>query len=206
MKALLARRGPANGGADRTAGSGTDDDGSLIGRVAPDRITLATRVAAVVAGLGLLGVLVFGALWWTATQGSGAEAAAAREDSLAAARQIAVNLQTLDYQTVDKGLANWEASATGPLLDEFKKNHQQYADQIRKVQTSTNARLIDAALSDLDVPAGKARAVAAVDVTTTQATNGVPSLPVTKQVRIQLELVRTPDAGWKASAASAVRS
>jgi len=163
-------------------------------------------VVAAVAGLGLVAVVVFGVMWWTAANGSAAKTAAARDDALASARQIAVNLQSLDYTTVDKGLATWEASATGPLLDEFKKNQQQYADQIRKVQTTTKAKLVDAALSDIDVAAGKAKAVAAVDVTTTQTVNGAPSLPITKQVRIQLDLVRTPDAGWKAAAASAIRS
>jgi Mce-associated membrane protein len=194
MRALLARRGA------------TDDEAGPTAPRQSDRITLATRVAAVVAGLGLVAVVVFGVMWWTAASGSAAKAAAARDDALASARQIAVNLQSLDYTTVDKGLATWEASATGPLLDEFKKNQQQYADQIRKVQTTTKAKLVDAALSDIDVAAGKAKAVAAVDVTTTQTVNGAPSLPITKQVRIQLDLVRTPDAGWKAAAASAIRS
>jgi Mce-associated membrane protein len=194
MRALLARRGA------------TDDEAGPTAPRQSDRITLATRVAAVVAGLGLVAVVVFGVMWWTAASGSAAKTAAARDDALASARQIAVNLQSLDYTTVDKGLATWEASATGPLLDEFKKNQQQYADQIRKVQTTTKAKLVDAALSDIDVAAGKAKAVAAVDVTTTQTVNGAPSLPITKQVRIQLDLVRTPDAGWKAAAASAIRS
>jgi Mce-associated membrane protein len=191
MRAVLARRGATEPGA---VGAG------------PDRITLATRVAAVLAGLGLVAVAVFGVLWWSAVHGSAATAAQARDDALAAARQIAVNLPTLDFHDVDKGLATWEASATGPLLEEFQKNHQQYAADIRKAQTVSTARLVDAALADLDVTAGKARAVTSVDVTTTQVVNGVPSLPLTKQVRIQLELIRTPNAGWKADAASAIRS
>jgi len=194
MRALLARRGAS-------------DEGVADAAPAPaGRVSLATRVAAVVAGLGLVASVVFGAMWWTAAHGTAARTAVTRDEALAAGRQIAVNLQTLDYNTVDKGLATWEASATGPLLAEFKKNQQQYADQIRKAQTTTNARLIDTALADLDVAAGKAKAVSSVDVTTTQMVNGVPSLPITKQVRIQLSLVRTPDAGWKADAASAIRS
>ncbi len=197
MKALLARRG-ANGGPDQA--------GSAEAAGKPDRITLATRVAGVLAVLGLVAVMVFGALWWFAGHGSDATTASARDEALLAARQIAVNLQSLDFNTVDKGLDTWQASATGPLLTEFQKNRQQYADQIRKVQTSSTARVVDAALADLDTAAGKARAVAAVDVTTTQTVNGTPSLPVTKQVRIQLDLVRVPDAGWKAAAASAISS
>jgi Mce-associated membrane protein len=172
----------------------------------PRRIRLATRVAAVVAAIGAATSLAFGGLWWYASYGAEANAAATRDEALTAARQIAVNLQSLDYHTVDKGLDTWEASATGPLLDEFRKNRAQYADEIRKLQTSTRARLIDVALSDLDLSAGKARALAAVDVTTTQMVDGAASLPVTKQVRIQLDLVRTPDGGWKAAAAQPIPS
>jgi Mce-associated membrane protein len=170
------------------------------------RIRLATRVAAVVAAIGVAASLAFGGLWWYASQGPDAAAAATRDEALTAARQIAVNLQSLDYHSVDKGLDIWEASATGPLLDEFRKNRAQYADEIRKLQTSTHARLIDVALSELDRSAEKARALAAVDVTTTQMVDGAVSLPVTKQVRIQLDLVRTPDGGWKAAAAQPIPS
>lgn len=194
MNALLTRVRPGGATAPGTAGTRR-----------PDRVKVATWVAAVVAGLGLVGVVVFGALWWNAENGDAAKAAATREDALAAARQIAINLQTLDYKTVDKGLDTWMASATGPLLDEFKKNRQQYADKMRQVQTSTSARLVDAALSDLDVAGGKATAIAALDLTTIPTVNGTPALPETKQVRIKLDLVRTPD-GWKAASASPIRS
>jgi Mce-associated membrane protein len=208
MRALLARRGAPEPDADAGAGSGEHGTASAGGEhpaaARADRITWATRVAAVVAAIGLVAVVVFGVMWWVATHGSAAQTAAGRDEALAAARQIAVNLETLDYNTVDKGLDTWEASTTGPLLEEFKKNRQQYADQMRAVQTTTNARLVDAALSDLDLAAGKAKAVASVDVTTTKTVNGAPSLPTTRQVRMQLSLVRTPDAGWKADAASAL--
>lgn len=219
MRALLARRGATADSPDRATdrGAAPDVDGAGPNGAAPKEagagtpaarrahgIRLATRIAAVVAGLGLVACVVFGAMWWMTLHGSAAKAAATRDDALTAARQIAVNLQTLDYNTVDQGLTTWENSVTGPLLDEFKKGRDQYAAAMRAAQTSTNARVVDAALSDLDVPAGKAKAVVAVDVTTTRMVNGAPSLPVTKQVRIQLDLVRTPDAGWKADAISAM--
>lgn len=165
-----------------------------------------TRVAAVVASIGLIASIAFGARWWFARNGSAAETAAARDEALAATRQIAVNLQSLDHAGVDKGLDLWIASSTGPLLAEFATNHQRYAEQIRQVRTTTTARVVQAALTDLDATAGKANAIAAVDVNTSQVVNGAPTPPVAKQVRIQLELVRTPDAGWKAAGASAVKS
>jgi Mce-associated membrane protein len=194
MKALLARRGA----------TGDTGGAPAVGR--PDRIALATRVAAGVAVLGLIGVIVFGALWWMAGHGADADTAASRDDALVAATQIAVNLQTLDYATVDKGLDVWQSSATGPLLTEIQKNRLQYADQLRKVQTSSTARVVDAALANLDLAGGRATAIAAVDVKTTQNVDGTPSLPVTRQVRIKLELVRVPDTGWKAASASAIQS
>lgn len=194
MNALLTRSRPAGATAPGRAGARR-----------PDRVKVATWVAAVVAGLGLVGVVVFGSLWWNAVNGDAAKAAATREDALAAARQIAVNLQTLDSKTVDKGLDTWMASATGPLLDDLQRNRQQDADRMRQVQTATTARLVDAALSDLDVAGGKATAIAALDLTTIPTVNGIPALPETKQVRIKLDLVRTPD-GWKAASASPIRS
>jgi Mce-associated membrane protein len=171
-----------------------------------DRIALTMVLASMVALLGLVGSVVFGLLWWNTSHGESANVAASRDQALAAARQIAVNLQTLDYKTVDKGLDTWEASATGPLLHEFQAHRKQYAAQIVAARTATTARLVDAALSDLDVAAGRATAIAAVDVSASQAADGAHSLPTTKPVRIQLNLVRTSDAGWKAAAAGPVPS
>jgi hypothetical protein len=65
---------------------------------------------------------------------------------------------------------------------------------------------VNAALSGLDPVAGKATAIAALDASTTKMLNGAPSQPINKQVRIQLVLVRTPDAGWKAAAAEPIMS
>lgn len=167
---------------------------------------MTTRIAVLVAVLGLIGSVAFGVLWWRTEHGPGVQVAAARDSALASARQIAVNLQTLDYRTVGKGLDNWEASATGPLLAEFQQNYHWYAAQITSVQTTTTARLVDAALCNLDATGGKAIAIAAVDVSTTKMVNGAPSLPIARQVRIRLNLVRTPDAGWKAAAAGPISS
>jgi len=200
MRLPLVRRGAAGkAGADAGDRAATPGAGS-------DRIALATRISAVLAGVGLIAVLVFGILWFLALHGPGAKTAAARDDAVVAARQIALNLQSLDYNTVDKGLDTWEQSATGRLFDEIHKNRQQYADQLRKVQTSSTARVVDVALADFDPAAGTARAIASVDVSTTQNVNGTESVPVTRQVRVQLDLVRTPDAGWKAASASAIRA
>lgn len=207
MRSPLARRGAADvDGAAVEGGVAVEGGPAGAPRGSSDGIALATRIAAALAGLGVIVALVFGVLWFLAVHGPGASTAAARDDAVAAARQIALNLQSLDYNTVDKGLDIWEQSATGALFDEIHKNRQQYADQLRKVQTSSAARVVDVALVDFEPDAGKARAIASVDVSTTQTVNGAESVPVTRQVRVQLDLLRTPDAGWKAASASAIRS
>jgi Mce-associated membrane protein len=170
-----------------------------------DKIDVLTKVALGFAVLGLVGVLVSGGALLLTKFGPGAKTAAVRDDALVAAKQIAVNLQSLDFNTVEKGLDTWEASATGPLLAEFQKGRKEYAARMAQSQLTSTGRVVDVALSNLDVDKGTATAIASVDVKTTQNVNGSPSLPVTRQVRMQVELVRTPDAGWKAATASAIR-
>lgn len=165
-----------------------------------------TRVAAVAAGLGLVGAVALGVLWWNAGHGSTAQAAQARGAALDAAGRIAVNLQTVDAGAVEQGLTVWEDSATGALLDEFQRNRKRYAEDLRKAQSSTTARLVNAAIADLDAPNGRATAIASVDVTRTPVANGAPKTPVTKRIRVQMELVRTSDKVWKADAAGPVPS
>jgi Mce-associated membrane protein len=173
--------------------------------VAAVGVGAATRLAAVVAALGLVGTVTFGLLWWSATHGSEVQVATARDEALAAARQIAVNLQTLDYRTVNAGLDAWKESATGPLLNELQHNRAQYAATVTQAQTTSTARLVGAGLSDLDATAGKATALAALDISTLTPDSGTPRQPVIKQVRIQLALVRTPEGIWKAAAAGPIR-
>ncbi|GAA5146727.1 hypothetical protein GCM10023321_06600 [Pseudonocardia eucalypti] len=165
-----------------------------------------TRVAAVAAGLGLVGAVALGVFWWNAGHGSTAQAAQARGVALDAAGRIAVNLQTLDAGAVEQGLTAWEDSATGALLEEFQRNRKRYAEDLRKAQSSTTARLVNAAIADLDAPNGRATAIASVDVTRTSSANGAPKTPVTKRIRVQMELVRVSDTVWKADAAGPVPS
>lgn len=193
MTALLARLG-CDAGPDGTAAT-----------LKGDRVALGTVVAAGAALVGLLGVLVFGGLWLWAVHGPNARATAVREDALVAARQIAVNLNTLDHTSADKGLDTWEESSTGPLLEEFRKNRQPYVAQLNQVRMSLSGTVVELALTNLDTHAGTAQALAAVDVKTTVNANGTTSLPVNRPVRIRLDLVRVPDLGWKATAADSVR-
>ena len=81
------------------------------------------------------------------------------------AEQATINLNTLDYRRVQGGLALWEQSATGSLLDEVRANRATYAQVITDSKTATTARTLDGAVAELDEHAGTARVLVGVDVT-----------------------------------------
>ena len=77
-------------------------------RVSPVRVLVPlVAVAAVVA-------LFFGVRWGLALGDDDLKVAAARDSVLVDAQQAAININTLDYRTVAKGLDLWEQTSTGP--------------------------------------------------------------------------------------------
>lgn len=143
----------------------------------------------------MVAAAIFGALWWRAANDSDAQFSAARDDVLRAAEQGAVNLNTLDYRTADEGLRLWQQSTTGDLHDQLVVGAAGFLDQVRRAKTVTTARVLEAAVTELDDRAGKAGAIIAIDVTVTPE-NGQPSK---KRQRLAAQLTRT-DAGWRLSA------
>jgi hypothetical protein len=92
---------------------------------------------------------------------------------------------------VQDGLALWEQSATGSLLDEVRANRSTYAQVITDSKTATTAGALDGAVAELDERAGTARVLVGVDVTTVH--DGGQASCVRR--RIQLEMRRSPGAG-----------
>jgi Mce-associated membrane protein len=156
-------------------------------------ITPVTALTALVA-LAAVAALFFGARWVLALTDDGLELAAQREAVLVDARQAAINLNTLDYRDVATGLDLWEQTSTGTLLEEFRANRAGYEQVITSYRRATEAEVKDAAVAELDVRAGIARVIAAVDVTVRPEGQD----PVVNRQRLQLEMTRT-DQGWKAS-------
>ncbi len=109
------------------------------------------------------------------------------------------NFNTLDYRNVAKGLALWEQSSTGTLHSEIVAGRAQFVHDIQQTKTVTTARILDGALTSLNVPAGTANIIVAVQITVTP----VKGAPAIKQSRLAGRLTRTT-AGWKLSALGAV--
>jgi Mce-associated membrane protein len=163
-------------------------------------LTPVTALAALVA-LAALAALFFGGRWVLAGTDDGLELAAQREAVLVDARQAAINLNSLDNRNVAAGLDLWEQTSTGTLLDEFRANRAEYEQVVTQARRVTVATVRDAAVAELDIRAGTARVLVAIDVEVRPEGQD----PVITRQRLQLEMTRT-DQGWKASRVAPVRN
>jgi Mce-associated membrane protein len=152
-------------------------------------ITAAVSLAAAAAVFAAIS----GWAWLSAPRASAA--APVRDAALRAGEQAVLNFNTMDYRHVGRDLSLWAQSSTGALRRQIVAGRTTFEQQVRQAQTVTTARILDAALTNLNVHAGTARIIVAVQLTVTPAHEA----RVVKQSRLAGELTRTP-AGWKLSA------
>ncbi len=157
------------------------------------RITV--LVLAVLAVLACAGAGWFGLSWYRAAHDESLELAATRDVVLREAQQVAVNLNTLDFERVEQTLDQWEQSSTGQVAEEYRRNRESYARAMTEARAKTEARVLEAAVAELDPRAGTALVLVAADVTVT-AQQGAPTV---QRQRLQIGMTRTGQ-GWKASA------
>jgi Mce-associated membrane protein len=105
--------------------------------------------------------------------------------------QAVQNFNTLDYRNVGKGIGLWLSSSTGALHTEVVQGRAQFAQQVRKSKTATTARVLDAALTKLNIRAGTASLIVALQITVVPSTGN----PVVKLNRLSATLARTSH-GW----------
>jgi Mce-associated membrane protein len=146
---------------------------------------------------GLLAIAVLfaawaGESWLTAPQASAV--AQARDEALREGEQAVLNFNTLSYRTVGQGVRLWEQSSTGALHTEIAAGQSAFEQQIKQAKSVTAAKILDAALTALNVRAGTASIIVAMQITVTPA-HGTAA---TKQSRQEGVLTRTPS-GWKLS-------
>ncbi|AHH99748.1 hypothetical protein GCM10010174_16760 [Kutzneria viridogrisea] len=155
----------------------------------PVLITAALAVAATLVAAW------FGWSWWSAAHDESAAFSRDRDQVLRVGEQAVVGMNTLDYRSVQPGLASWQSLTTGDLHDQLVRDNPSYVSKIQEAKTATTAKLVDAAVTELDQHAGRAAVLAVLDITVTPQ----QGQPVTKRNRFQGQLTRT-DAGWKLSA------
>jgi Mce-associated membrane protein len=161
-------------------------------RVDPVRLTAIVLLAASVL------FAAFGGWYWLSAPRVSSDAGV-RDQALRSGEQAVLNFNTLDYRHVDAGVNLWLQSSTGSLHASIVAGQTSFEEQIVKAQTTTSARILDAALTQLNVQSGRAVIIVAIQLTVTPA-HGAAS---TKQSRLEGTLARTAS-GWKLSGLSQV--
>lgn len=152
-------------------------------------VALALAVAAAVAAA------LAGWSWYGAAHDDDTAFARTRDTVLAAGEQAVQNLNTLDHDDLDHGLDIWESSTTGDLHTQLAQGRDDFVKQVRQARTTSTAKVLSGAVTELDTRTGKAGVMVALRITV-QAPG---SKPAVKESRMLGELTRTPD-GWKLSA------
>jgi Mce-associated membrane protein len=115
-----------------------------------------------------------------------------------AGRQIAA-LNTMDPAHVDAGLQAWLDASTGALREQLERDRAQNRVKIGQSETSAAATVTGAAVTSLDVRAGKAKVIASVQVKLALR-DGSPTL---QRKRFEAGTARTPS-GWRLESLTAI--
>jgi Mce-associated membrane protein len=122
-----------------------------------------------------------------------------RDQALRAGEQAVLNLSTLDYRHAAAGLRLWERSSTGALHTQIVSGQAAFVREFTQAKTTTTARVLDGALTSLNVRTGTAGIVVAVQIIVTPS-HGQADV---KQSRLEGGLRLTPS-GWKLSSLTEV--
>ena len=141
-----------------------------------------------VAVIGLVVVLGLSALCgWLGYRVHGqGQAEQARALFLEAGRQAAVNLTTVDYQTVEADVERILDSATGAFRDEFAGRADPFIDVVRKAQSVSSGVVTEAGVESMTADEGQV--LVAVTVQTTN--RGVAEPPPPRYWRMKLTVNR----------------
>jgi len=160
-----------------------------------ERSTSKRTAALVLAVLALLSAAWFGWSWYGAAHDESLRFSETRDEVLRAGEQAVLNLNTLDYRNLNTGLKLWQDSSTSELYQQIVQGRAAFEREVKKAQTITSAKVLDAAVTELDQHAGKASVIVGVQITVTPPKGE----PVVKKTRLMAELTRTAT-GWKLSA------
>jgi len=147
-------------------------------------------IALVVAAAGFAGW--YGVAWVRAENDDSLAYSQTRDEVNRVGQVAIVTMNTLDYKTVDQGLADWETATTGALHDEVVKGKKDSRDAIVAAESVTKATVLSSAVSELDDRAGQASILVALKVNVTVKGQE----PADKFMRLAGKLQRTED-GWK---------
>lgn len=153
-------------------------------------------------GLGLAGTALVGSVAgsvlavqaWAAHQ-----VAVEREAVLAAARQQAINLTTMDYRRVTQDVARIVDGATGALRQQFAGGGAQLAPILAEARSVSAGRVLETGLVSLDSERGTAEVLAVTDARVSNTQVSKAGQPATvRHFRMSVRLSRQ-DGRWLVS-------
>ncbi|MBP2477795.1 Mce-associated membrane protein [Crossiella equi] len=149
-------------------------------------------LAVVVAGL-----LAAGSGWWwyASAEDDGLRYAELREQVRTTAERQITEFNSLDHRRVDEGVRRWLDNSTGALHEELRQSGAANRKQLEETKVVSTGKVTDAAVTELDDRAGKAKVIASVEIEV--APEGAAA--TVKRNRFQAELTRA-ETGWKLSA------
>ncbi|MGV9801407.1 Mce protein [Mycobacterium sp. NPDC003449] len=131
----------------------------------PSRLRLGAWVGAAVV------VVLAGVTGWLGYQAYEAHRADQKRDMfLQTGRQVALNLTSVSWETVDADVQRLLDSASGKFYDDFQKRSQSYADVVRQVQSKSEGTVTGAALESVS----DSEAKVLVSITVRSQNAGVP--------------------------------
>jgi Mce-associated membrane protein len=126
-------------------------------RMSPVRLAIVVGVVAILGLSGVVGWLGFRTYQLRQEQEQ-------RELFLQVGRQAAVNLTTINWQSVNSDIQRILDSATGSFYDDFSKRSQPFIDVVKKVQSKSVGTVTEAGLEP--VSPNEARVLVAISVKT----------------------------------------
>lgn len=148
-------------------------------RMSPARLAIVVGVVAILGLSGVVGWLGFRTYQLRQEQEQ-------RELFLQVGRQAAVNLTTINWQSVNSDIQRILDSATGPFYDDFSKRSQPFIDVVKKVQSKSVGTVTEAGLES--VSHNEARVLVAISVKTSDLGNE-DQPPRAWRMRIDVEKV-----------------
>ena len=148
-------------------------------------------------GLVVVSVLIVGlgclAAWWGCQTLQAQRADQQRAAFLAAGRQAAEDLTTIDYTAVDANIKRILDASTGIFYDEFHKNAQGFVDVVTNAKSKSDGSVTAAGIETISGDTAQILASVSVKMTNTGAPEQQPRL-----WRMRITLQRRPN-GTKVS-------
>ncbi|NMO91616.1 hypothetical protein [Actinomycetospora sp. TBRC 11914] len=149
-----------------------------------------TRIALI--GCAALALLALGAAIWTGVVwGLGAAAASDRESVLAASRQAAVDLVSVNYNTADADIQRVREVSTGDFASLFGQNIDSYSGVVKEGKVISTGQVTEAGVESLDGDDAQVIASISSKVQNSQVPQGE-----TREYRVEMSM-QYADGAWK---------